>query len=255
MTFDENTGEFFENGHAHEKPISVQATETVVRAKRETEALLQGRNAPSLQFGIFMALQKIPVWIKAAASGHREIKYAPLKDILATVRPVLLEHGIRIRQGADRSWPADDGSMKGRLVPVYTDLIHVPTGEMERTIIEIPLLKMDPQAMGSAITYGKRYSLLAALGLATDEADDDGESAKVRDIHEKSPDSKDLLELKSEMDAIANKEKASDEKKLEELTKWGMDGKSRARLNRLSEAEQERAKAHYAMLRERLQGE
>lgn len=255
MTYDETTGEIFENGHAPELPISVQATETVVKAKRETEAVLQGRNAPSLQFGIFMAMQKIPVWIKAEAKGHREIRYATLKDILATVRPVLLEQGIRIRQGADRSWPADDGSMKGRLVPVYTDLIHVPTGEMERTIIEIPLLKMDPQAMGSAITYGKRYSLLAALGLATDEADDDGESAKVREIDEKTADSKALLELKSEMDAIANKDKATAEKKLEELTKWGMDGKSRSRLNRLSEAEQERAKAHYARLRESLQGE
>lgn len=255
MTYDENTGELFENGHAHDIPMSVKAAEAVVKAKRETDAILQGRNSPSLQFGIFMALQKIPVWIKAEATGHHNIKYATLKDILATVRPVLLEQGIRIRQGADRSWPADDGSMKGRLVPVYTDLIHVPSGEMERTIIEIPLLKMDPQAMGSAITYGKRYSLLAALGLATDEADDDGEGAKVSEIYEKSPDSKALLELKSEMDAIANNDKASDEKKLEELTKWGMDGKSRAKLNRLSAAEQERAKAYYARLREKLSRE
>lgn len=255
--FDQDTGELFENGHdhSHDLPVSVKATEAVVKAKREAEAVLQGRNSPSLQFGIFMALQKIPVWIKAEAKGHHNIKYATLKDILATVRPVLLEQGIRIRQGTDRSWPADDGSMKGRLVPVYTDLIHVPTGEMERTVIEIPLLKMDAQAMGSAITYGKRYSLLASLGLATDEADDDGESAKVREIGEKSPDSRELVSLKSEMDSIANKDKATDEKKLEDLTRWGMDGKTRARINRLSDAEQERARIYYGDLREKLAAE
>ena len=38
--------------------------------------------------------------------------------------------------------------------------------------LEIPLLKNDPQSAGSAITYAKRYSLLAILGLGTE--DDDG---------------------------------------------------------------------------------
>jgi hypothetical protein len=207
-----------------------------------------------LHFAIWQAVASMPIWIKAEhKSGQGEAKYAKLKDILAVVRPLLAAQGIRIRQGTERSWPADDGGgMKGRLVPVFTDLIHVASGSMERTSVEIPLPKLDPKAMGSAISYGKRYSLLAALGLATDEADDDGEAAKVREITDKSQDSAELVAMKAEMKALADKEKIADDRKLEELTKWGMDAKTRTRLNKLSADEQERARAFYSSLREKL---
>ena len=44
----------------------------------------------------------------------------------------------------------------------------------------IPLVKKDPQAMGSAITYGRRYSLAAILNMA--QIDDDAESSLARGI-------------------------------------------------------------------------
>ena len=247
MTFDQETGEVHE-------PISVKAVNGAAHAKVEIERMRSGYGESQLHYYVAKALDEIPVWIKAEHSvGRGTAKYATLKDILSIVRPALAKQGIRIRQGADRSWPADDGGgMKGRLIPVYTDLIHVPSGGMERTTIEIPLLKLDAQAMGSAITYGKRYSLLAALGLATDEADDDGEAAKVREITDKSQDSPELVSMKAEMKALAEKEKIADDRKLEELTKWGMDGKTRTRLNKLSDDEQERARAFYFSLREKL---
>ena len=248
-----------ENGSAYDHetgeihvPVSARATNGAAHARVEIERMRNGHGESALHGAIFLAMQDLPCWVKAEHSGGKG-KYATLKDILAVVRPALAAHGVRIRQGADKSWPADDGGgMKGRLVPVYTDLIHVFSGGMERTTIEIPLLKLDPQAMGSAITYGKRYSLLAALGLATDEADDDGEAAKVREITEKSSDSPDLAALKAEMKALADKEKVTDDRKLEELGKWGMDPKTRTRLNKLSPDEQERARAFYSSIREKL---
>ena len=42
----------------------------------------------------------------------------------------------------------------------------------------MPLVKLDPQAVGSAITYARRYALSAMIGIVSD--DDDGESAMGR---------------------------------------------------------------------------
>ena len=43
----------------------------------------------------------------------------------------------------------------------------------------MPLVKIDPQAVGSAITYARRYALSAMIGIVSEE-DDDGESAMGR---------------------------------------------------------------------------
>ena len=173
-TIDDDTGEV----HA-QAPIGQRAASAAAQAHVIMKNQLNGLHASSLHFAIWQSLQQMPVWITTDKQGGHKIKYATLKAILEVVRPILLANGVRIRQGAERTFATDDGGgMKGRLVPVYTDLIHVPSADFERTTIEIPLLKMDAQAMGSAVTYGRRYTLIAALCLATDEADDDGEASK-----------------------------------------------------------------------------
>lgn len=236
-----------ENGYDHATgelplpPTSVRAASSMAQSRVQIERDRSGFGATSLHFAIWQAVQQMPVWIKAEKDGNRA-KYAPLKDILSVVRPLLLAQGVRIRQGADRSWPADEGGgIKGRLVPVYTDLIHVPTGEMERTQLEMPILKLDPQGMGSAITYGRRYTLLAALGLATDEADDDGAKAVVRKLGEKAENS---VECQTMLDEI------KEFTKLDKLTDWAK--KNTGRLNQLDDAESERVLAAYSSKREDL---
>lgn len=238
-TVDEETGEVKSNGASIGQRAASAAAEAHVIMKNQ----LNGLGAASLHFAVWQALQEMPVWITTDKDGARS-KYATLKAILGVVRPILLSKGVRIRHGAERTFSTDDGGgMKGRLVPVYTDLIYMPTGEFERTQIEIPLMKMDPQAMGSAITYGRRYTLIAALGLATDEADDDGEAAKPRDIGDRQGDSVELAALKADI------AKAKD---VDALTKWASDPKNRARLNKLDETETERVRSHYASTREAL---
>lgn len=197
----------------------------------------------SLNDAIELSLKELPVWIShdssAAVAGDKgpKVGYASLKAILKEVRPVLLKNRVRIRQGADRSWPCDDGGgTKGRLIPVYTDFIHCVTGEIERTTVEIPLTRMDPKAMGSAITYGKRYSLLAGLGLTTDEADDDGSSAMPRDVTKGVTESRELIALKAEIDTAKDATK---------LAEWSQSPKNIARLNKLSDDESVIVRQHY----------
>jgi hypothetical protein len=152
---------------------------------------------------------------------------------------VFAAHGLRIRQGADRSWPMDEGGgSKGRLVPVWTEIIHTPSGERERTTLEMPLPKTDPQGMGSAITYGRRYSLLAAIGLASDAADDDdGARAKRHDVTEAQEESAALISLKAEVTAV---------KDLAGLVKWATEAKVKRAIDDLSEGDAVLLRAHWA---------
>jgi hypothetical protein len=216
---------------AVQPPASELASEKVADPNPEP---LGGR---SLDEALFRAQAELPNWVKAEKVGARG-KYAPLGMILAVVRPVFAAHGLRIRQGADRSWPMDEGGgSKGRLVPVWTEIIHTPSGERERTTLEMPLPKTDPQGMGSAITYGRRYSLLAAIGLASDEADDDGARAKRQDVTEAQDESAALISLKAEVTAV---------KDLAGLVKWAAEAKVKRAIDDLSEGDAVLLRQHWA---------
>jgi hypothetical protein len=216
-------------------PASQRAAETVANPNPQP---LGGR---SLDEALFLVQSELPFWIKAEATGQagpRRFKYATLASILAIVRPALEKHGIRLRQGADKSWPMDEGGgVKGRLIPVWTELVHVPSGERERVTLEMPLPKMDPQGMGSAVTFGRRYSLLAALGLASDEADDDGARAQRHDVTAQHEESAELISLKAEVDKIAD---------VPALVKWGTDSKIKRAVDDLDEAEAVLLRQHWA---------
>jgi hypothetical protein len=197
-----------------------------------------------LNAALMAAIKNMPAWITAEkdnmafkAPTGKVLKYATLKQILESVRPHLHEQGIRIKQGMSRSWPNDEGGgSKGRLIPVYTMLVHSESGEFDETLIEIPLSVMSAQAMGSAITYGRRYSLLAALGLATDEADDDGETAKPKRMSERHEDSADLATMTREMNATKDATK---------LIEWSDEPKQQSRFAKLSTDEQAILKQRY----------
>ncbi|PEY19546.1 recombinase [Bacillus anthracis] len=93
--------------------------------------------------------------------------YATLDTIIDEIRPILSKHGLSIMQ-----IPSGDGQN----VTLKTLLLH-ETGEwLESDELTMKPVKNDPQAVGSCITYARRYSLAAFLSLNTGE-DDDGNSA------------------------------------------------------------------------------
>jgi ERF superfamily len=230
---DDDTGEILSTSEA-----------AIIAAKKRVEAEeaeLLGSGKMMLDAALMAALKKIPAWVKSESEGEKRgnkaMKYASLKDILVAVRPHLHDQDIRIRQGIVRSYELNDGpGSKGRLVIIYTDLVHAPTGEVDRTLVEIPIMRMDAQAMGSALTYGKRYSLISALGLATDEADDDGESTVRRGITDTVAHSSDLVALLKEIATF---------KTAGYLEEWGRDREQTKRLEKLSDAERAVAKTTY----------
>lgn len=94
-------------------------------------------------------------------------KYADLEAILQTVRPVLNRHGIFLYQTTQSD---------GAFVTVETVLVHASGAELRSGPLTVPVAGRTAQAVGSAITYGKRYSLSGFLGVSADD-DDDGNAA------------------------------------------------------------------------------
>lgn len=107
--------------------------------------------------------------INKGAKGYG-YKYAALPAIHQVIDPLLRKHGLVLSQ-----------PLMGR--SITTKLVHIPSGETETSLIDIPdgvMLKgMNQfQSDGSAITYYRRYALSSMLGIVVDE-DTDAAGAQV----------------------------------------------------------------------------
>ena len=113
------------------------------------------------------AIKKSELAEVVTQKGTYRYAYANLAGISEQILPVLAELGL-----AFIAKPMFDGD--GRFVLAYS-LIHV-SGERENGAYPLPT-SGTPQAIGSAITYGRRYCLCAITGVAPEE-DDDGALAE-----------------------------------------------------------------------------
>lgn len=111
------------------------------------------------------ALPAIQNATKDAKNPHYKSDYASLKAVIETTKPVLSEHGIVVVQG-----PGWDGQQ----CTLTTRFLH-ESGEWIETVAGTPVSKADPQGVGSAISYLRRYSLAAMAGIT--QEDDDGNAA------------------------------------------------------------------------------
>jgi hypothetical protein len=100
--------------------------------------------------------------------GSRHYKYTPLDTIVEKIGPLLVDNGL--------VWTTRPSGSAEAPTLVY-ELIHAESGEAIAG--EMPLMigeQPTSQALGSAITYARRYALTAVLNLVADE-DDDGAAA------------------------------------------------------------------------------
>lgn len=114
----------------------------------------------------FVAAQKATEAVKKASTNPAfRSKYADLAGVVEAVVPALNAHGIGVMQFPG----SEDGD-----VLVTTELLH-ESGASVRSTLRLKPSKNDPQGVGSAVTYARRYSLLAMTGAAPE--DDDGNAA------------------------------------------------------------------------------
>ena len=93
-------------------------------------------------------------------------KYADLGACIDAVEEALLANGIAFIQ---ETFEDSTG------VTVETVFLHESGEERRCGKLHVPAAKQDPQGYGSALTYARRYSLMAACGIAPE--DDDGNAA------------------------------------------------------------------------------
>lgn len=119
-----------------------------------------------LYAAILSVQSEAPIIGKGTDNPFFKSKYADLADIWKSIRELmkknrlLISHTIECVEGVDY---------------IRTKIIHADTGEFIESATRIPVFSK-VQEYGSYITYIRRYSISAMLGLVTDE-DDDGNAA------------------------------------------------------------------------------
>ena len=109
----------------------------------------------------FLDFQKLVKPIKKdSTNNHFKNKYYDINGLLEEVKPKLNACGLVVSQIIDE-------------LTLITQVIDIEDGSKLEAKCQLPNLVSDPQKMGSAITYMRRYSLQSLLGLEGE--DDDGE--------------------------------------------------------------------------------
>lgn len=178
-------------------------------------------------------VQSKKVSFKDNKGGTVEYSYAPLDEILKTIRPLLAKHGLSVTFGGDKdgqlicslyhtTYKVDTSFMKKEKITTHTEPHGVDTqkqdGSIEKDYVpqEVNVIRSLPikvkrgdnmKDIGSDSTYARRYMLAEVLGIASDE-DKDAE------IEEKSKTNTENFAYKSLVDGIksAKTEKALMEK-------------------------------------------
>ena len=109
--------------------------------------------------------------LKSSTNPHFKSRYADLSACVEAVIEGLNSAGIALIQRTSED-------LNG--VTVETVFIHESGEMLECGKLHVPASKQDPQGYGSALTYARRYSLMAACGIAPE--DDDGNAANRRTV-------------------------------------------------------------------------
>lgn len=108
---------------------------------------------------------KPPVKDRHVQAGSRRYSYADLATVIESVREPLGKSGLAVTQATD---------LDGDTLRLVTRLAHI-SGQFLEAVYPLPR-GASPQELGSALTYARRYSICAILGIAAED-DDDGEAA------------------------------------------------------------------------------
>ena len=129
----------------------------------------QSENITDLAKALLCVQRTVQPATKDAENPFTKSWYASLNSVMDACRDALIENGIWLCQ-----YPVS--VEQPNTIGLVTKLTHAESGQWQSSLAVVPLPKADPQGMGSAITYARRYALTAMLGMVTE--DDDGEGAK-----------------------------------------------------------------------------
>lgn len=125
----------------------------------------------SVYIKLFKAKKEIEAITKDSKNPFFKSKYFDINKLLAEIEPVIQKHDLLLLQ------PIQDNK-------VLTEIFDIETGEKVFSEMNLPNIT-DPQKLGSAITYYRRYTLQSLLGLQAE--DDDGNKASKKESTDRMP--------------------------------------------------------------------
>lgn len=117
------------------------------------------------------AQSEIPKVIRDANNPYFNSKYLTLEGLIEVVKKAFSGNGLAFSQE-----PTTVEINNKIYVQIVTNIIHESGAEFPPKVFQMPVSKTGEQAIGSAITYAKRYALQSIVGISADE-DDDANSA------------------------------------------------------------------------------
>jgi hypothetical protein len=138
--------------------------------------------------------------LKTSTNPHFKSRYADLAACVEAVIDALNDNGIALIQ---KNYDCTNGVM------IETMFVHESGEMLECGILHVPANKQDAQGYGSALTYARRYSLMAACGIAPE--DDDANAAVRKPIIDEAAliDHLAAIEASTDQDGLKNAYKAA----------------------------------------------
>lgn len=149
----------------------IETGETFIERDASGEVKSVGTTKPrkpkgTLHRALLQVQQDIGAAAKNAINPHFKSSYADLTSVREASIPVFSANDIVVQQGT--------GYDEQNRFVLETTLTYVPTGEQIRSAFPLPE-QGNSHALGSALSYARRYSLSCLAGLTV--ADDDGNEA------------------------------------------------------------------------------
>jgi hypothetical protein len=143
---------------------------------RKTAAQLAAEAATPVEHASLLeaqlAIQKdIPAFQRDGVNPHFGSQYLSLESLLPQVLEIINRHGVVLTQ-----FPTAVVAGNTVVGGLRTRLTHTATGQFDEDTMLLAAGAESPQKQGSAISFAKRYGLMAILAITADK-DDDGNSA------------------------------------------------------------------------------
>lgn len=129
---------------------------------------LNSQNINELASALSKAQGKMKAAIKDSTNPHFKSKFSSLNSVWDACREELSKNGLSIIQQID--------SASENMVLVTT-LLH-SSGQWMRSYLPLSNAKQTPQALGSNLSYMRRYGLCSMVGIVSDEDDDGNEASR-----------------------------------------------------------------------------
>lgn len=173
------------SGLVKRENFDIDALEKLIKLLNDAEDR-QAKRAFNLALSEMMG--KIPVIAKTGKNTFNGTKFAKLEDVVEITRPILNEHGFSVTYKQTQEMIPNAKTEPNSIFCMMTVICFLKhrDGHEESNEIQLPIATIKGQtpiqAMGMGSTYGRRYTLMQALNIATSGDDNDGYSESPQSV-------------------------------------------------------------------------